>query len=134
MPVYEYSADNGQIIEKVFAMSDKKPTSILMHEDGREFWYDDDGVLFGPQDMDVTTTLDADGCTKFTRVYGNCRVNDMKHAQYPYVSARLKGVISESDAKHVDAKVRGVPFKGVPIIMNKAHEARLMAKYGLTRE
>ena len=105
MPMYEYKAGDGEIIERFYHMTDDHPETLTV-----------DGKVYG-------------------RVWGVFRKDaDRQCDQYPYASVRLAGKIDEKDAEHKNVTVRGVPHENLPIIRSKAHERELCDKYRLERE
>lgn len=105
MPIYEYISPKGEVIEEFMTMSEDHPDQI-----------------------------ERDGVT-YQRVWGVTRTGaDRDCDQYPYHSLRLAGKISEKDAQHGDAIVRGCKHENVPLIRSRQHERELEAKYGLKRD
>lgn len=130
MPMYEFvKSDDSSTIERHYNMSDTRPEKIEIDNLGRERHWKDNVEIRIDDGFDPSAIV-----STWTRNFAAHRVNGNENMQYPYASLRLKGQISEKDAKHEDCTVRGVPHTGVPIIRSKKHEAEVARKYGLVRE
>lgn len=105
MPLYEYRADDGRVVERLFRMTDDKPEVVR------------------------------EGGVEYRRVYGNCSVDDGAHRQYPYVSKRLAGTAAAKDCEHkvVSVGQRGHRAK-LPVVQSPQHEREIMARHNLVRE
>lgn len=105
MPIYEYRADDGEMIEEFRSMNAEHPETI-----------ERDGKLFH-------------------RVYGNHYVNGMEHVTYPYASKVLAGTEAGRDCRAAVVPVGRKGHKArLPIVESPQHERNLMAKHGLERE
>lgn len=103
MPMYEYRAETGEVIERFYRMNDERPETFV--EDGVEY----------------------------RRVYSAVQVDDgRRKGQYPYVSHAIAGTPAAADCKHVDAPVAGGKHtERLPLVESRAHEQRLMGKHGM---
>lgn len=105
MPLYEYRAADGAVVERFYRMNDDKPEVVVER-----------GV-------------------QYRRVYGNILVDDGAHRGYPYVSKRLAGTEAARDCEHSVVPVGQKGHKAkLPIVQSPQHERELMARHNLIRE
>lgn len=124
MPEYVWVCDEtGEIIERVYKMSDPRPDRIYARMLGKQTdWFEGDPI---PQASPVTFM--------FHRDFSVMRVNGMEHVTYPRASLRLQGRLLPEDAPHqtiyVETKYGRRSRDNVPIIKSRQHERELEAKY-----